>query len=54
MVEGEIRSKFSSFTAGSGEIGLNGDTLKGEAQQEIQKLEDWLFERQIPLGMIIG
>lgn len=54
MVEGEIRSKFSTFTAGSGEIGLNGDTLKGEAQQEIQKLEDWLFERQQPLGMIIG
>jgi len=54
MVEGEIRSKFSSFTAGSGEISLNGDALKAEASQEIQKLEDELFSKQIPLGFIMG
>jgi hypothetical protein len=54
LVEGEIRSKFSSFTAGSGEISLNGDALKAEATQDIQKLEDELFSKQIPLGMVIG
>jgi len=54
LVEGEIRSKFSSFTAGSGEISLNGDALKSEATQDIQKLEDELYSKQIPLGMVIG
>jgi len=54
MVEGEIRSKFSSFSAGSGEISLNGDALKAEASQETQKLEDELFSKQIPLGFIMG
>lgn len=54
IVEGEIRSKFSSFTAGSGEISLNGDALKAEGNQEIQKLEDEVYSKQIPLGMVIG
>jgi len=54
LVEGEIRSKFSSFTAGSGEISLNGDALKADGNQEILKLEDELYSKQIPLGMVIG
>ena len=54
VVEGEIRSKFSSFTAGSGEISLNGDALKAEGENNILKLEDELYSKQIPLGMVIG
>jgi len=54
IVEGEIRSKFSSFSAGSGEISLNGDALKAEGENNIMKLEDELFSKQIPLGMVIG
>lgn len=54
QVEGEIRSKFSSFSAGSGDISLNGDALKSESQIEIEKLELYLFERQIPLGFTTG
>jgi hypothetical protein len=54
LVEGEIRSKFSSFSAGSGEVSLNGDALKSDAVQEIQRLEEWLFQRQSPLDLIIG
>jgi hypothetical protein len=54
LVEGEIRSKFSSFSAGSGEISLNGDALLSAGNQEIQKLEDELFSKQIPLGFIVG
>jgi len=54
LVEGEIRSKFSSFSAGSGEISLNGDALKSEAAQDIQKLEDEVYSKQIPLGMVVG
>ena len=53
-VEGEIRSKFSSFSAGSGEISLNGDALKGESVQEQQKLEEELFSKQDPLYGIYG
>jgi hypothetical protein len=54
QTEGEIRSKFSTFTAGSGEVGLNGDALKGESVAEKQILEQELFEKQPPLYMIVG
>jgi hypothetical protein len=54
QVEGEIRSKFSSFQAGSGEVSLNGDTLKTEAQAEIEALKDENFQKQDPLEMIFG
>lgn len=54
QTEGEIRSKFSSFTAGSGDISLNGDTLKSESMTEQQKLEEELFQKQYPLGFILG
>lgn len=54
IVEGEIRSKFSSFQAGSGEISLNGDTLKSEGKEEIQKLDQENYEKQDPLGMVMG
>lgn len=53
-IEGEIRSKFSSFSAGSGDISLNGDALKAEAEIEKERLLTENFERQYPLGMIIG
>jgi hypothetical protein len=53
-VEGEIRSKFSSFQAGSGEISLNGDALKAEAETEKARLLDELQSKAIPLGMIVG
>lgn len=53
-IEGEIRSKFSTFSAGSSEVSLNGDALKAESEQEKQKLEDELFEKQDPLGMCVG
>jgi hypothetical protein len=53
-VEGEIRSKFSSFSAGSTEVSLNGDALKAESVAETQKLEDELFSKQLPLGMVVG
>jgi hypothetical protein len=52
-VEGEIRSKFSSFQAGSGEISLNGDALKAESVAEQQKLEEELFNKAWPLGMVV-
>lgn len=53
-VEGQIRSKFSSFTAGSGDISLNGDALKAEGAQEKEKLLQENMERGIPLGMVVG
>jgi hypothetical protein len=53
-VEGEIRSKFSSFQAGSGEISLNGDALKAESKEEQNMLNEELMSKQIPLGMVVG
>ena len=54
QIEGEIRSKFTTFTAGSGDISLNGDTLKNEAATEKQALLDENFSKQDPLGMVMG
>lgn len=54
QIEGEIRSKFTTFTAGSGDISLNGESLKNEAAAEKQALLDENFSKQDPLGMIIG
>ena len=53
-IEGEIRSKFSSFQAGSGEVSLNGESLKAEGKQEMQELLEFNFSRQEPLGMVVG
>lgn len=54
IVEGEIRSKFSSFQAGSGEISLNGDTLKSEGKEEMATLNQENYEKGDPLGMVMG
>jgi len=54
IVEGEIRSKFSSFQAGSGEISLNGDTLKSEGKEELTTLNQENYEKGDPLGMVMG
>ena len=53
-VEGEIRSKFSTFHAGSGEIGMNGEALKAESTAERTALLEENFTKQTPLGMVFG
>jgi hypothetical protein len=54
QVEGEIREKFSTLQAGSGEISLNGAALKAEAEVEKQRLWDENYSKQLPLGMLFG
>ena len=54
QIEGEIRSKFSTFQAGSGEVSLNGDTLKQEGQTERDTLIEENMQKQWPLGMVMG
>lgn len=54
QVEGEIRSKFSTLHAGSGEISLNGDALKAEAEVEKARLLEENMSKQMPLGMVVG
>jgi hypothetical protein len=55
---GEARSKYASGLPGAGgAIQLNGDTLKGEAQAEIESLIQSVHnmeEGNLPLGFIIG
>jgi len=55
---GEARSKYASGLPGAGgAIQLNGETLKSEAQNEIQVLKDSIHnmeEGNIPLNFIIG
>lgn len=54
---GEARSKFSTIAGPSGGTTLNGDTLKAEAQQEMDKLDEELknyVDRSNPLTFIIG
>ena len=58
MMLGEARSKYTSGLPGAGgAIQLNGETLKTEAQNEIQMLKDSVHayeEGNMPLGFVIG
>ena len=47
---GEARSKFATIAGPQGGGQLNGDTLKGEAQAEMEKLESEV-STQVPGGM---
>lgn len=54
---GEARSKFATIAGPSGGTSLNGDTLKAEAQAEIEKLETELtlyVDGSVPATFIIG
>jgi hypothetical protein len=58
MMLGEARSKYTSGLPGAGgAIQLNGETLKTEAQTEMQNLKDSIHnyeEGNIPLNFVIG
>lgn len=54
---GEARSKFATIAGPQGGTSLNGDTLKAEAQQELQTLDEELknyVDGSDPLSFIIG
>ena len=54
---GEARSKFSTIAGPGGGTTLNGDTLKAEAQQEMEKLEkelDTAVAGGVGYGFLIG
>jgi hypothetical protein len=54
---GEARSKFSTIAGPGGGTTLNGDTLKSEAQQEMEKLEkelDMASAGGVGYGFLIG
>jgi len=54
---GEARSKFSTIAGPGGGTTLNGDTLKNEAQQEMEKLEkelDMASAGGVGYGFLIG
>jgi len=54
---GEARSKFSTIVGPGGGTTLNGDTLKSEAQQEMEKLEkdlDMAAAGGVGYGFLIG
>jgi hypothetical protein len=57
MILGEARSKFSQIAGPQGGTSLNGDALKGEAKEEMLKLEEDLktfVEGSSPLTWVIG
>ena len=54
---GEARSKFATIAGPQGGGSLNGDTLKSEAQNEMEKLESEIgnyAEGGTPLSFVIG
>lgn len=54
---GEARSKFATIAGPQGGTSLNGDTLKAEAQQEMEKLETELATQMaggVGYGFLIG
>jgi len=57
MMLGEARSKYSSLPGAQGNVTLNGDALKAEAQATIEKLEreiDTYGTGEDPLTFVIG
>jgi hypothetical protein len=57
MILGEARSKFAQIAGPQGGTSLNGDALKGEAKEEMQKLEEDLktyVDGSTPLTWITG
>lgn len=54
---GEARSKFATIAGPQGGTSLNGDALKAEAQTELDKLEQDLYnltDSQMPMTWVIG
>jgi hypothetical protein len=57
MMLGEARSKYGSLPGAQGNVTLNGDTLKNEAQAAIEKLErdiETYGTGEDPLTFVIG
>jgi hypothetical protein len=57
MILGEARGKFSQIAGPQGGTSLNGDALKSEAKEEMQKLEEDLktfVDGSTPLTWITG
>ena len=51
---GRIRSKYSDFPTAQGSVGLDGATLLGEGQQEIDALNEELADSAMPIGFMMG
>ena len=57
MMLGEARSKYASLPGAQGNVTLNGDALKSEAQAAIEKLErdiELYGSGEDPLTFVIG
>ena len=57
MMLGEARSKYASLPGAQGNVTLNGDALKAEAQAAIEKLErdiELYGSGEDPLTFVIG
>lgn len=51
---GRVRSKMDSFPTAQGSVSLDGGTLLGEAQSELQALEEEIWRAGGPMGFISG
>jgi hypothetical protein len=51
---GRIRSKYDSFPTAQGSANLDGITLLDEAREEIEKLEEEIFDSAMPIHFIAG
>lgn len=51
---GRIRSKYADFPTAQGSVGLDGSTLLGEGQQEIDTLNEEIADSAMPVGFITG
>ena len=53
-IVGRIRSKYDSFPSAQGTANLDGLTLLDEAREEIEKLEEEIFDSAMPMHFIAG
>lgn len=51
---GRIRSKYDQYPTAQGSTGLDGNTLLGEGQQEIEVLNEEIADSAMPIGFMVG
>lgn len=54
MIEGRILSKYGSWPGAVGEITTDGETLRQEAQAEMESLDEQVKELNWPIPMVMG
>lgn len=54
IIIGNIRSKYDSFATAQGSASLDGSVMRDEGKQDIEKLEEEIYDSAMPMHFIAG